>query len=457
MEQVLDYLQKNEARFIRELCDYVRFPSVSAQPQHRGDVRACAAWLVKHCRQIGLKAALHPTAGHPIVTARNFDRRSPHRPHFILYGHYDVQPVDPLHLWKNPPFEPRITNGILYARGASDNKGQHFAHLKAVEAFLKTGTPLPCDLTLLFEGEEETGGTSLAGYLRQHWSDLRCDAVIISDNGIPDLEHPALTYALRGIAAMEVRIEGPARDLHSGLFGGSVDNPAMVLCQLLSSLRDRQGRITVPGLYRDVQTLSRFERQAMARVPFSESAYRRFLGVRRLFGEKGYSPVEQRTARPTVEINGLTSGYQGEGTKTIIPAWASAKLTLRLVPNQKPKRVIELVQRYLRKICPPTVRLIITPGHSGDPYWVSPRGPMAKAALNALQQAFGRQPVLLREGGSIPIVNDFKTILGVDTLLLGLSLPDDNAHSPNEKFDLDCFRQGMRLGACLWPKLSACR
>ncbi|HOW68362.1 MAG TPA: M20/M25/M40 family metallo-hydrolase, partial [Verrucomicrobiota bacterium] len=257
MDKILAYLKKNEKRFIRELCDYVRFPSISAQPQHRGDVRACADWLVKHCRQIGIKTTLHPTAGHPIVLARTFDRRTPGRPHFLLYGHYDVQPVDPLNLWKHPPFEPRITNGVLYGRGASDNKGQHFAHLKAVEAYLKTGTALPCDLTLLIEGEEETGGVSLPGFLREHRSDLRCDAVVISDNGIPDLKHPGLTYALRGIAALEVRVEGPARDLHSGLFGGSVDNPALVLCQLLASLRDGHGHLTIPGLYDEVQPLSR--------------------------------------------------------------------------------------------------------------------------------------------------------------------------------------------------------
>jgi acetylornithine deacetylase/succinyl-diaminopimelate desuccinylase-like protein len=456
MNAVFRYLDQHQSRFVKELCDYVRFPSISAQPEHRQDIQACAQWLVNHCRQIGLDARLHRTPGHPIVTARTFKKRDPRRPHFVVYGHYDVQPVDPLELWKYPPFEPRVEKGVLRGRGASDNKGQHFAHIKSIEAYLKTHTPLPCDLTLLVEGEEETGGNSLAGFLRLHRSELRCSAVIISDNGIPDLDHPGLTYALRGIAALEIKIEGPSRDLHSGIYGGSLENPAMALCQILARLRDPRGRITIPGFYDDVLPLSAFERKALARAPHRDRVYREFLGVPRLFGEKGYTPTEQTTARPTVEINGLTSGYQGAGSKTIIPAWASAKITMRLVPDQKPEHILKLAQNHLRHLCPPTVRMTLSPGHSGDPYWVSPRGKQATAAFAALRKAFAREPLLLREGGSIPIVNDFKRILGADTLLLGLALPDDNAHSPNEKFSLECFRRGMRLGAYLWPELAGC-
>jgi acetylornithine deacetylase/succinyl-diaminopimelate desuccinylase-like protein len=454
MESVLRYLKQNQKRFIAELCEYVKFASISAQPQHQADVQACAQWLTQHCAQIGLRAELHRTRGHPIVTATTFTRRTPGRPHFMVYGHYDVQPVDPLELWDSPPFTPRISRGRLFARGASDNKGQHLAHLKAVEAYLKTGTELPCDLTFLIEGEEEVGGDSLARFLRQKRAALKCDAVVISDNGIPSVKHPALTYALRGIAALELRLDGPSRDLHSGMYGGSLDNPALALCQMLAQLRDARGRITIPGFYDDVQPLSAFERKALARIPENDRAYGKFLGVNRLFGEKGYTALEQRTARPTLEINGLTSGYQGEGSKTIIPAWASAKLTMRLVPCQTPERILALVQRHLRKICPPTVRLTLTPGHSGEPYWVSPHDRKAEAALRALKTTFGYQPLLLREGGSIPIVNQFKKILGADSLLLGLALPDDNAHSPNEKFDLGCFALGMQLSARLWPELS---
>jgi acetylornithine deacetylase/succinyl-diaminopimelate desuccinylase-like protein len=449
------YLKQNYARFLAELSAYLRFPSISAQETHQKDMTACAEWAVEHCHGIGLSAELHPTAGHPIILARTPGWESSRKPHFLVYGHYDVQPTDPLELWKSPPFEPRIVDDRLFARGAVDNKGQHFAHLKAVEAYFRTGMDLPCELTFLIEGEEEVGSSHLAEFLKKNRTRLRCEAVVISDNGLPGLKYPGLTYALRGIAALEIKLLGPSRDLHSGIFGGSLDNPAMALCQLLAQLRDSKGRITVPGFYDDVAPLSRYERKELARVPFSESAYRKLLGVPQLFGEQGFTPLEQRTARPTLEINGLTSGYQGEGSKTIVPAWASAKLTFRLVPNQKLEKTRRLIVQHLKRICPPTVRMTIEVGHGGEPYLVSPEGTQAQAALRALKAGFGRSPVLLREGGSIPIVNDFKRVLGVDTLLLGLSLPDDNAHSPNEKFDLECFRRGMSMGAHLWQELAA--
>ena len=455
MQAVLDYLKQNEARFINELCDYVRFPSVSAQPQHAADMKACGSWLVEHCKQIGLTAKLCPTAGHPIVLAKTPPVKSPkRRPHFLVYGHYDVQPPEPFNLWKTPPFEPRIAGRSLFARGASDNKGQNLAHLKAVEAYLKTGTQLPCDITFVIEGEEEVGSKSLASFLKQHHAELRCDAVVVSDTGMPSKKHPALTYALRGIAAFEIILHGPSRDLHSGIFGGSVDNPAMALAQLLARLRDKNGRVAIPGFYDDVEKLSAYERKQFARLPYQESDYRKFLGVEKLFGEKGFTPLEQRSARPTLEINGLTSGYQGEGSKTIVPSWARVKITLRLVPNQNPTKVIKQVRQQLEKLCPPTVRMEIKSGHGAEPYLVSPTSAQAQAALRALKAAFGHEPVLMREGGSIPIVNDFKKILGADTLLLGLALPDDNAHSPNEKFDLDCFAKGQLMGVHLWRELS---
>jgi acetylornithine deacetylase/succinyl-diaminopimelate desuccinylase-like protein len=452
---VLHYLTEHEDRFVQELCEYVRFPSVSAQSQHATDISACAQWLAAHCERIGLQAAIHRTAGHPVVLARTPRRRGVARPHFLVYGHYDVQPPEPLELWESAPFEPRLAGGNLFARGASDNKGQHLAHLQAVEAYLQTGTDLPCDLTFLIEGEEEIGSPSLAAFLRAQRAQLRCDGVVISDNGIPDLDHPALTYALRGLLACEIIVRGPSRDLHSGLFGGPVANPALVLCELLSELRDAKGRVAVPGFYDEVRPLSAYERRQLARVPFRAEAFRRFLGVPRLDGERGFTPNEQRMARPTVEINGLTSGYQGEGSKTIIPAWARAKLTFRLVPDQKPAAIFKRVKAHLRRLCPPTVKLEITGGHGGDPYCVSPTGPQARAALRALRAAFGREPILLREGGSIPIVTDFKRILGADTLLLGLSLPDDNPHAPNEKFSLAAFARGREMSARLWPELAA--
>src|SRR5579862_1645587 len=454
MQAVIDFLKQNESRFVNELCEYVRFPSVSAQPQHRADMKACGDWVVEHCQQIGLEAQLCPTSGHPIVLAKTPRRGEEGRPHFLVYGHYDVQPPEPFELWNTPPFEPRIEGRSLFARGASDNKGQNLAHLKATEAYFKTGTDLPCDLTFVIEGEEEVGSASLSTFLKEHQSELKCDAIVISDTGMPAKGCPALTYALRGIAAFEIILHGPARDLHSGIFGGTVDNPAMALSQLLAQLRDKDGRVAIPGFYDKVQPLSDYEREQFKRLPFTDERYRQMLGVPKLFGEKGYTPFEQRSARPTLEINGLTSGYQGEGSKTIVPAWARAKITTRLVPNQSPVKVIKLVTEHLKKICPPTVRMELESGHGAEPYLVSPTSAQAQAALRALKAAFGSEPIVMREGGSIPIVNDFKRILGVDTLLLGLALPDDNAHSPNEKFDLDCFAKGQLMAAHLWQELT---
>jgi acetylornithine deacetylase/succinyl-diaminopimelate desuccinylase-like protein len=454
MDSVFAYLEQHNGRFLEELCQYLRFPSVSAQPAHGPDVAACAEWLADHCRHIGLETRIAPTAGHPIVVAKTPRKSAGKKPHFLVYGHYDVQPPEPFELWKSPPFEPRIEGRSLFARGACDNKGQNFAHLKAVEAFLKTGTELPCDLTFVIEGEEEVGSKNLESFLTVNRNELKCAAIVISDTGMPAIDTPALTYALRGIIAFEVTLHGPSRDLHSGIYGGTVDNPAMALSQLLAQLRDKNGRVAVPGFYDDVAPLSAYERKQMARFPMSASAYRKLVGAPQLFGERGYSYVEQRSARPTVEINGLTSGYQGEGSKTIIPASATAKLTFRLVPNQNPGKVRQAILKRLRALRPPTVKMTVKAGHGGEPYLVSPTAPLAQAALRTLKQAFGHEPIMMREGGSIPIVTQFKKILKADALLLGLALPDDNAHSPNEKFSLDCFEKGMRMSALLWPELA---
>jgi acetylornithine deacetylase/succinyl-diaminopimelate desuccinylase-like protein len=455
MQPVLDYLSRHESRFVNELIEHARFPSVSAQPAHKRDLLANAGWLLQHCSALGLDARLVATPGNPVLVARTPRVKGSHKPHYLVYGHYDVQPPEPFELWKTEPFQPTIKGRSLFGRGTSDNKGQHFAHLKAVEAYLRTRTELPCDLTFVIEGEEEVGSGHLADFLKRHRRELRCDGVVISDTGIPALDCPALTYGLRGIAALEIKLHGPSRDLHSGIFGGSVDNPAMALCQLLGKMRDAKGRMTIPGFYDRVRPLSKLERAQARKFPLNAKAYRKFLGVPHLFGEQGFNAVEQRAARPTFEINGLTSGYQGEGSKTIVPAWASAKITMRLVPDQRPAEILRLAGRHLRKLCPPTVRIEIAPGHCGDAYLMSPEGPLARAGLNALRSAFQCEPVMMREGGSIPIVNDFKRILGADTLLLGLALPDDNAHSPNEKFSLDCFAAGMRMSAALWRELGA--
>jgi acetylornithine deacetylase/succinyl-diaminopimelate desuccinylase-like protein len=454
MQVVIDYLKANQNRFVTELCAYLRFPSVSAQSQHQPDMLACAEWLAGHCRQIGLTAEVCPTAGHPIVVAKTPRAPKSGRPHYMVYGHYDVQPVEPLALWTTPPFEPVIQGDSIYARGSTDNKGQNFAHLKAVEAYYKTNTPLPCDLTFVLEGEEEVGSENLGKFLKARRKELQCQAIVISDTGMPSPKHPALTYALRGIVAFELKVHGPARDLHSGVFGGAVENPAMALCRLLAQVRDNNGRVTIPGFYDGIVPLSKLERRQAARYPLKDAALKKLLGVPELFGERGFTPTEQRSARPTFEINGLTSGYQGEGSKTIVPSWASAKITCRLVPDQDPEHVRKIVCAHLRKLCPPTVRLEIEAGHGAEAYLVSPESPAARAALRALKSAFGCDPILMREGGSIPIVNQFKKILGADSLLLGLGLPDDNAHSPNEKFNLECFAKGQLMSAHLWPELA---
>jgi len=451
MNAVLQYIQDNQNRFVDDLCQYLRFPSVSAQPEHRADMASCAEWLVKHCRQIGLEADARPTGGHPIVVAKT---RRTGKPSYLIYGHYDVQPAEPFELWDSPPFEPRLEGRSLFARGACDNKGQNLAHFNAVEAYLKTNTELPCDLTFVIEGEEEVGSKHLEEFLKANRKELACRAVVISDTGMPSLKHPALTYALRGILACEITLRGPSRDLHSGIFGGTVDNPALALCQMLAQLRDKNGRVNIPGFYNDVAELSAYERKQAARIPMTAEQYRKFLGVPKLFGERGYTFVEQRSARPTVEINGLTSGYQGEGSKTIVPSWARAKLTFRLAPNQRPARVQKLIQARLKQLCPPTVKMEVQAGHGADPYLFSPTCPLAQAALRTLKAAFGHEPILMREGGSIPIVTQFKKVLGADSLLLGLALPDGNAHSPNEKFNLDCYEKGARMGALLWQELA---
>ena len=451
---VLDYLVGNEDRFISELFDYVRIPSISAQSDHAGDMQQCAEWLVERCKQAGLKSEIRKTTGYPVVLAKT-PNQNPKKPTFLVYGHYDVQPPDPLDLWTSPPFEPRRVGRNVYARGISDNKGQHLAHINAVEAWLKTGNELPCNVNFLIEGEEEVGSKALYGFLPKNAKELACSALVVSDTEIPGMKHPALCYSLRGMAPLEIRLDGPDRDLHSGLFGGAVDNPAMVLCQMLGQLRDKRGKLTIPGFYDDVIKLSAYERKLMAKAPFNETKFRKSVGVAALFGEAGYTPDEQRAARPTFEINGLTSGYQGEGGKTIVPSWASAKVTMRLVPDQDPEKILSLVKKHLKAICPPTVKLTITEGQGGGPYMVDPTGPLAQACMRAAKSGFGHDCLLVRGGGSIPIIAAFKKYLDADTFMLGLALPDDNAHSPNEKFSLDAFMAGMKMGALLWPELSA--
>jgi acetylornithine deacetylase/succinyl-diaminopimelate desuccinylase-like protein len=436
---------------VAELLEFVRIPSVSAQSVHAADMERCADWLVAKLRQIGLEAGKEPTLGNPIVLGKT--PRDPSKKTVLIYGHYDVQPPEPLELWTSPPFDPEIRNGKIYGRGASDNKGQILAHILGVGEALAEG-PLPVNVIFLIEGEEEVGSGHLADFLEKHRADLACDAIAISDTGMAADGYPTLSYALRGIAAMEVRVFGPSHDLHSGIYGGAVANPATAAARLIASLHDSQGRVAIEGFYDDVQPMQPWEREAAAESPVSDQAIAEQAGVSELWGEAGYSSVERIGARPTAEINGIGSGYQGEGSKTVLPAEAFFKVTFRLVANQNPETVLKQARRHFEKHKPPGVRLEIIDGHGGEPFFLDPKGAQGMAACRALEVVFGKKPALTREGGSIPILADFEKILGHPALLLALASPDCRAHSPNENFPVENFLTGIRLNKALLKELA---
>ncbi len=432
--------------------EFLSFPSVSTDGEFEKDVDACADWLVNRLQAMGLEVEKHATRGHPIVVARNPHKKG--RPTVMLYGHYDVQPVDPLELWKTPPFEPSVIDGVVYARGATDNKGQLLAHLLGIEKTLAEEGELPVNAILLFEGEEEIGSPNLDPFLAAHASELACDVVAVSDTGMVGRGIPTFTYGLRGIACLEVSVSGPKVDLHSGIYGGAVANPATVVAELAAGLHDAGGRVAVDGFYDAVQDLAGWEREQWAGLPDGDAATLKETGVPALFGEEGCNSYERRWARPTAELNGIGGGYQGEGSKTVIPREAMLKLSFRLVPDQDPESILELVSRHLKKYCPEGVRMVIAPGHHGKAYLTDPFSAYGKAAQQALRETFSAEPVMIREGGSIPIVQSFKDTLGVDTLLLGLGLPDCMAHAPNENFPLENFEAGMRLNRHLFRALA---
>ncbi len=434
--------------------ELLRFPSISTEPAHRGDVEACARWVVARFRAMGLEAELCPTAGHPVVWARNAHR--PGRRTVMIYGHYDVQPADPLELWEHPPFEPRVRDGVVTARGATDNKGQFFAHMLGIEGALRERGELPVNLIFLVEGEEEVGSPSLVPFLEANRERLRCDVIALSDTGMVARGHPTFSYGLRGLTALELRVTGPATDLHSGIYGGAVANPAMALARLLASLHDADGRVAVPGFYDGVRAVEPWEREAWSGLPMGEGLLLEMTGAPRLDGEVGFTALERIWARPTAEVNGMGSGYQGPGSKTVLPSHAFAKLTFRLVPDQEPAEIQDKVIAHLRARCPASVRLDIERGHSGSPYLVDPRAGFGAAACRALRRTFGgKEPALVREGGSVPIVADFKRILGADALLLGLALPDCRIHAPNENFPLENLEYGARLNRALLEEIAA--
>lgn len=440
---------------VEELKAFLRFPSISTQPEHAPDLDSCAEWLREKLSSIGLEAAVHSTPGSPVVVAAT--PRDPAKRTVLIYGHYDVQPPDPLEGWTTPPFEPRIEESRIYARGAADNKGQILAHILGVAETLREKGSLPVNVIFLIEGEEEIGSPNLEEFLREHREELACDLVAISDTAMAPGNKPALTYALRGIAAMELVVRGPARDLHSGLFGGAVANPVTVLSLLIASLHDENGRVRIPGFYDTVRPLEPWERTAasdLEKVSGGDDAIRELAGVTQLVGEKGFSTIERIGARPTAEVNGIGGGYQGAGTKTVLPKEAFAKLTFRLVADQDPSVILAAAEEYLRSQTSPGVLLEVITGHSGAAYQSDPNSPDGLAARKALAGAFGAEPLLLRDGGSIPILATLKEILGVDSYLLGLANPDSRIHSPDENMLIENFLGGIRMNRILLEELA---
>jgi len=439
--------------YLKEYFSFLRFPSVSTDEKFAGKVRECADWVSKKLTTIGLESKVVPTAGHPIVWARNKHRNG--RPTVLIYGHYDVQPPDPLELWDSPPFEPVLKNGYVFARGATDNKGQIFSHILGLQETIEKNRDLPVNVDLVIEGEEEVGSQNLGKFLTDNRDALKCDVVLVSDTGMIARKMPTLSYGLRGVAALEIKVTGPKIDLHSGIFGGAVTNPATALARLLATLHDQNGHIAVPGFYDDVVPLQDWERESWRKLPIDpDSEMLQETGAPALFGETGFSTLERIWARPTAEINGMGSGYQGPGTKTVLPSHAMAKLTFRLVPNQNGDAIVDLVKKHFQKNMPPGVTLEMTSGHSGPWYVTDPHNKFGQAAQRALKKAFNRDAALIREGGSIPIVSDFRKILGVETLLIGLALQDCRAHSPNENFPLENLEAGIRMNQAVLEELA---
>jgi acetylornithine deacetylase/succinyl-diaminopimelate desuccinylase-like protein len=452
MSAIDQYLDENALDIEEELCEFLTIPSVSADPKCKADVIQAAKWVASQFSRLKFSAEIVPTDGHPLVLAQS--PTIPGARTVLVYGHYDVQPADPLEKWTTPPFEPVRRNGNIYARGATDNKGQLLTHIKSAEAWIKTAGKLPINLKYLIEGEEEVGSASMEKFLENPSDRLACDCVVISDGSQFAPNIPAICYGLRGITYYELRLTGPNRDLHSGSFGGAVTNPANALSQILTGLIDSHGKVQIPGFYDDVVPLTDRERQQFAALPFDERQFFEQIGVQAAIGEEGYTSLERRWVRPTFDICGLTSGYQGEGAKTVLPSTASAKISFRLVPNQEPEKIAAGLKKRISELCPPGIKWELIEMHGGHAIMVSLDSPYIEAACRAIEHAFGRRPVFTREGGSIPVVADFSKKLNAVTLLLGWGQDDDNTHSPNEKFSLADFHRGIKASAKLWEEIS---
>jgi acetylornithine deacetylase/succinyl-diaminopimelate desuccinylase-like protein len=448
-----DWLTAHSAEATQELFEFLRIPSISARSEHKGDTARAADWLAGKLKSAGLTAEVLPTAGHPIVLGEWHDA-GPDAPTYLVYGHYDVQPVEPLELWTSPPFEPTVRDGRIYARGSVDDKGQLFLHVKALQAQLAANGKLPCNVILLAEGEEEVGSEHLAEFIEKNAKRLACDGVIISDSAMFAPGLPSILFSLRGLAYLQIDVTGPAQDLHSGSYGGAVVNPATALARIIASFHDDKRRIAVRGFYDKVVEWEDDVRAQIRALPFREEHFRGEAGSPALGGEGGYSTLERIWTRPTLEVNGLLSGYTGEGAKTVLPSKAMAKVSCRLVPDQSPDEIAALVTDHVRRMAPPEVTVTVTPLHHGRPWKAKLDGPLFEAGQRALTRAFGREPVLAGEGGSIPVVGDFQRILGAPVLLMGFGLPGENAHAPDEWMSVENFEKGMLAASALWEELS---
>ncbi|WP_454800745.1 dipeptidase [Mucilaginibacter phyllosphaerae] len=441
MQVIKQYIEENKQRLLDELFELLRFPSVSADPKYAPDVLNAAEYVAKRLTDAGAdKVEVCQTAGYPIVYGEKIIDAS--LPTVLVYGHYDVQPADPLELWKTPPFEPTIRDGKIYARGACDDKGQFYMHVKAFELMMQTDGP-PCNIKFMIEGEEEVGSNNLSIFVRENKERLKADVVLISDTSMISMEHPSLETGLRGLSYLEVEVTGPNRDLHSGVYGGAVANPATILAKMIASLHDEDNHITIPGFYNDVIELTQAEKDALNSAPYDDAEYKKDLDVEELWGEKGYSTFERTGTRPTLEVNGIWGGYIGEGAKTVLPSKAHAKISMRLVPNQTSEQTTKLFTDHLLKIAPKYVKVKVTPHHGGEPA-VTPTDSIAyQAAQKAIAESFGKQPIPTRGGGSIPIVALFEAELGLKTVLMGFGLDSDALHSPNEKYDIFNYYKGI--------------
>jgi acetylornithine deacetylase/succinyl-diaminopimelate desuccinylase-like protein len=454
---VLDRIDHEKDRYLDELKDFIRIPSISTDPEYRDDVLKAAEFLRGQMQTAGLTAETIETDGYPLVYGEWTGAEG--APTVLFYGHYDVQPADPLELWRSPPFEPTEENGFLVARGATDDKGQSFTHVKAIEAVLKERGRLPVNVKFLVEGEEESGGQAIEKYVHQDGGKrLAADCVVISDSSMYAAGQPSLIYGLKGMAYMELKVTGPDKDLHSGTFGGGVTNPLNALCHIISELWDAEtGKVLIPGFYDKVKPLADWEREQFAALPFDEAEYTSSLDIERTFGEQGYTTRERTWGRPTCDVNGIFGGYQGRGAKTVIPSWGGAKVSMRLVPDQDPEEITRLFTEHVRNVAPPGVKVEVTHHHGAQPTLIETEGEEVEAAMDALEQVWGKRPVLVREGGTIPIVQSFAEVLGVPILLMGFGLPDDGLHSPNEKFKIDNFYDGIRSVAVFLDRLAGAK